>query len=95
MELSNINADHSSKRKAHRKKGWKHQMIEFQFPVIFHFSGEWYFVTKMVLTYCEKKLFYSYLEKLLKFEAEGREFAKFLRSLEQFIQTVKGQNKFW
>ena len=29
-------------------------------------------------------------EKLLKFEAEGREFAKFLRSLEQFIQTVKG-----
>ena len=28
-------------------------------------------------------------EKLLKFEAEGREFAKFLRSLEQFIQTVK------
>ena len=31
-------------------------------------------------------------EKLLKFEAEGREFAK---SLEQFIQTVKGQNNFW
>ena len=26
---------------------------------------------------------------------EGREFAKFLRSLEQFIQTVKGQNNFW
>ena len=34
-------------------------------------------------------------EKLLKFEAEGREFSKFLRSLEQFIQTVKGQNIFW
>ena len=34
-------------------------------------------------------------EKLLKFEAEGREFAKNLRSLEQFIQTVKGQNNFW
>ena len=34
-------------------------------------------------------------ENLLKFEAEGREFAKFLRSLEQFIQTVKGQNNFW
>ena len=30
-------------------------------------------------------------EKLLKFEAEGREFAKFLRSREQFIQTMKGQ----
>ena len=34
-------------------------------------------------------------EKLLKFEAEGREFSKFLRSLEQFIQTMKGQNNFW
>ena len=34
-------------------------------------------------------------EKILKFEAGGREFAKFLRSLEQFIQTVKGQNNFW
>ena len=34
-------------------------------------------------------------EKLLKFEAEGREFSKFLRSLEQFIRTVKGQNNFW
>ena len=28
----------------------------------------------------------------MKFEAECQEFAKFLRSLEQFIQTVKGQN---
>ena len=34
-------------------------------------------------------------EKLLNFEAEGQEFAKILRSLEQFIQTVKGQNNFW
>ena len=34
-------------------------------------------------------------EKLLKFEAEGQEYANFLRSLEQFIQTVKGQNNFW
>ena len=32
-------------------------------------------------------------EKLLKFKAEGREFAKNLRSLEQFIQTVKGQTE--
>ena len=31
-------------------------------------------------------------EKLLKFEAEGWEFAKFLRSLEQFIQTVVAEN---
>ena len=34
-------------------------------------------------------------ETFLKFEAEGREFANCLRSLEQFIQTVKGQNNFW
>ena len=34
-------------------------------------------------------------EKLFKFEAEVQEFAKFSRSLEQFIQTVKGQNNFW
>ena len=54
----------------------------------------WYFVTKIVLTYCEKNCS-SDGEKLLKFEAEGREFAKFLRSLEQFIQTVKGQKNFW
>ena len=34
-------------------------------------------------------------KKNLKFEAEGREFAKILRSLEQFIQTVKGQYNVW
>ena len=43
----------------------------------------------------EKIVLNSDREKLLKFEAEGLEFAKFLRSLEQFIQTVKGQNNFW
>ena len=31
-------------------------------------------------------------EELLKFRAEGREFVQILRSLEQFIQTVKGQH---
>ena len=30
--------------------------------------------------------------KLLKLEAEGQEFAQILRSLEQLVQTVKGQN---
>ena len=34
-------------------------------------------------------------EKLLKFEAECQEFSKFLKSLEQLIQTVNGQNNFW
>ena len=55
---------------------------------------EWYFVSKIVLTYCEKNCS-SDREKLLKFEAEGQELAKFLRPLEQFIQTVKGRNIFW
>ena len=34
-------------------------------------------------------------KKLLKFEAEGQKSTKILRSPEQFIQTVKEQNKFW
>ena len=42
-----------------------------------------------------RKNCFSDREKLLKFKAEGREFENFLRSLEQFIQTVKGQNNFW
>ena len=33
-------------------------------------------------------------EKLLKFEAEGRKFTKKTR-IEEFVQIVKGQNKFW
>ena len=45
---------------------------------------EWYVVTKIVLIYCEKKLS-SDREKFLKLEAEGQEFAKILRSLEQFV----------
>ena len=55
---------------------------------------DWYFVSKIVLTYCEKNCC-SDREKLLKFEAEGQEFSKILRSLEQFFQTVKGQNNVW
>ena len=42
-----------------------------------------------------RKIFSSDWETLLKFKAVGREFAKILRSVEQFIQTVKGQNNFW
>ena len=49
-----------------------------------------YFVTKIVLTYCEKKC----STDREKFEAKRREFAKFLRFLEQFIQAGKGQNNF-
>ena len=44
----------------------------------FNFKGKrgWYFITKLVLTYCEKKMFKC---------SRRTEFAKFLRSLEQFI----------
>ena len=34
-------------------------------------------------------------EKLLKFEAEGQEYARFFRSLEKLVQTVNDQNNFW
>ena len=54
----------------------------------------WYFVTKIFYPAVRKNCS-SDREKLLKFEAEGREFVNFLRSLEQFIQTVKDQNNFW
>ena len=56
---------------------------------------KWYFVTKNFFTYCEKKKILEFWEKLLKCKAEDQEFAKFMRSLQQFIQTVKGQNNFW
>ena len=80
-----------SKRDAHIKVGL---VIKSSLQTISGKSKQKYFVTKIVLTYCEKKCS-SDQEKLLKFKAEGREFAKFLRSLEQFIQTMKGQNNVW
>ena len=42
-----------------------------------------------------RKNCFSDRENLFKFKAEGQEFAKILRSPEQFIQAVKGQNNFW
>ena len=42
-----------------------------------------------------EKIVLSDQKKLLKFEAEGQELAKFLQLLEQFIQTEKGQNNSW
>ena len=52
---------------------------------------KWYFVTKIVVT-SVRNFFLRDSEKLLKLEAEGQEFAQILRSLEQLVQTVKGQN---
>ena len=46
-------------------------------------TRKWYFITKIVLTYCGKKILVT--EKNLKFEAKGREFTKIVRSQEQFI----------
>ena len=57
-------------------------------------SQIWYFVSKIERTFC-KKLFSSFQETLLIFKAEGRELPKLLRPMEQFIQTMKGQNNFW
>ena len=62
---------------------------------------EWYFVSKIVLS---SDLFWPSVRKknvlvikkiFCKFEAEGSEFVSFLRSIQQFIQTVKDQNNFW
>ena len=51
--------------------------------------------TTDIFAVCYEKNCYCDREKLFKFEAEGRECAKFVRSLEQYIQTVKSQNNFW
>ena len=50
--------------------------------------NKWYFVTKIVLTYYKKNV----LKKHWKSRAEGQEFAKILRSIAQFVGTMKGQN---
>ena len=78
-----------SKNNCHRPKG----CVLTKFHLVA--NGKEFLWTKIVLTYCEKKNCFSDQEKRLKFEAEDWEFAKFLRSLEQFILTVNGQNNFW
>ena len=42
-----------------------------------------------------RKNYFGDQEKLLKFEGEGQEFVKCLKSIEQFIRTVKGKINFW
>ena len=63
---------------------YKHNMQLVSNNFYFLIFNGIYFVSKIVLTYCEKKKS-SDREKLLKFEVEGGEFAKFLRSLEQHL----------
>ena len=48
-----------------------------------------YFVSKIVLTFFQEEIVTVIEKTFLKFEAEGREFEKQLRSLEQFIQASK------
>ena len=45
---------------------------------------------KIVLTFCERNILVI-KKKLLKFKAKGREFATKLRSLEQFVQSVRSE----
>ena len=52
-----------------------------------------HFVSKIILTYCEKKMFYR-SRKTYGNSRLSTEFAKCLVSLGQFIQIVKGQNNF-
>jgi hypothetical protein len=47
------------------------------------------------MVFCYQNYYNLLWEKLLKFEAEGQEFANILSPLEQFIWTVKGQNNFF
>ena len=59
--------------------------------------GIWYLTTNYIdigMVFCYQNCSDLLWEKLWKFEADGQEFAKFMRSLEQFVQTVKVQNNF-
>ena len=47
------------------------------------------------MVFCYQNCSSSDWEKILKFEAEGRKFAKIFRLPGQFVQTVKGQNNVW
>ena len=77
-------------------------MFLITFYIVLPIDFGWYNtgVVKLAFKRCNEKfgillpkLFWPTVRK--KIEAEGREFAKILWSLEQFIQTVKGQKKFW
>ena len=59
----------ASKIQKHKDRGG----IFHDFQGTLYVKLKWYFVTKIVLTYCEKK-YSSDQEIFLKFEAEGREF---------------------
>ena len=84
----------SSQDKVERDFNASRSKKTFNATVMTNKFWQWYFVTKIVLNYLRKKCS-SDRKILLEFEAGGRELSKILRSLEQFIQKVKGQNNFW
>ena len=78
-----------------KKLHWVHlKKLKYSHFLIIFSAIQWYFVSKIDLTYCEKTIVLVIEKKLLKFEAEGQEVAKLLRSLEQFILTGKSYNNF-
>ena len=76
---------------------WEFEFNEFKMEPIFFevtfLTENWKYGILLPKSFWEKMVLV--IEKNLKFEAEGREFEKLLRSLEQFIQTVEGENIFW
>ena len=71
-----------------RKKRWNHVVVfisSSQISMVFFYQNFSDLLWEKIVLMIEKKH--------LKFEAEGREFAKCLRSLEQFIQTVQWKVK--
>ena len=82
-ETQEKNCSGSSKRERWLcRKSWLWQ----QRSIFFLISG---ILLPKLLWPTVRKKYSSYWEKLLKFEAEGREFANFLRSLEQFTYLYK------
>ena len=62
--------------------------------LFFTASQKWYFVNKIVLTYCEK-ICSSDREKSLKFETEGQEFANFLGVTRTVYTNSERSEQFW
>ena len=61
----------------------------------FHLEICSFLFPKLVWLTVRKQIFQQPRTHLLEFEVEGREFSKILWTLEQVIQSVKGQYNFW
>ena len=78
--------------KADRQKGNGREIIARENRPEIYFWREMVFCYQSCSDLLWKNIVLVIEKKKLKFEAEGQEFVKFLRWLEQFIQTVKGQS---